>query len=261
MRVVRRVANPLVLVAVAAAGAGRVEAAPTGTLTIEGDVSAWTDVVLPAGVTFDLKRATVSGNGRFAGFYVDARVADGRRIGMLSMRDFHAPGDAPEAQPLGTDPPTLPPGAYRIYLIADGRTSVRVPVDGMASRTVRPARVTKAAVAVQRLPVTGVAVSGRQPMTAARRSLSLSTLLLDDVLAFAGTIAVCVTSHGGRCDGDRADGTRLGYYVNPSGPYPFIWTVVYPPGTMAGRLDAVQEAQNVAGVTHAVGASFTLDLA
>lgn len=235
-------------------------APPAGTLTLRGSTSAWTTFDVPAGVTLDVSGATVTTSGRFGGFYLDSTHADGRRVGVVRLRDYHVPGDTAHLQELSTEPGTLPQGRYRLYLIADTATVVKIPVTGMASRVLRPANRTAASAAVQVLRPDGIAVQGRQPVTAARRSVSLSSVLLDDVQVFVGTISACLTAPGGACNSGRIDGGRAGYYVNPYGAYPFVFTVVYPPGTKAGRVDAVQEAENVAGITYAAGASFTLAL-
>lgn len=233
-------------------------AAQSGTITIHGSTSAWTALDVPAGVAMDLSRATVSGAGRYGGFYVDLGGEHG--VGMVRLRDFHVPQGTPHLQNIG-DSGEVPRGHHTIYLLADGATTVRIPVTGMASRTLRPARRATAVAYVQELRRDALAMLGRQSLAVARRSVSFSSLLLDDTQVFVGTLSACLTSPGGICNSGKEDGGRLGYYVNPYGAYPFGWTVVYPPGVKSGRLDAVQEAENVAGISFAIGASFTLALA
>lgn len=236
-------------------------AAPAaGTITLQGGTSAWTTFDVPAPLTLDLGRVTVTTSGRFGGFYLDAVAPDGPRNGIVSLRDYHVPGDTPYVERLGTDTTRFPRGRYRLYLIADTTTVVKIPVTGVPSRALRPANRTVATASVQELRRNGLAVQGRQPVTAARRSVSFSSVMLDDVQVFAGTISACLTAPGGACNSGGQDAGRAGWYVNPYGAYPFVFTVVYAPGLKAGRLDAVQEAENVAGTTYAAGASFTLGL-
>lgn len=235
-------------------------APPAGTLTLQGGTTAWMTFDAPAALTLDLRGATVTTSGRFGGFYLDALAADGPRDGVVKLRDYRVPGDTPDVQRLGTGAGSVPRGRYRLYLIADGSTVVKIPVTGMAGRVLRPTNRSVAAASVQVLRPNGIAVQGRQPVSAARRSVSLSSVMLDDVQVFAGTISACLTAPGGACNSGGPDSGRAGYYVNPYGAYPFVFTVVYIPGMKAGRLDAVQEAENVAGITYAAGASFTLAL-
>lgn len=233
-------------------------AAPPSTITVQGASTAWTTFDVPANVTLDYRNARVTTSGRFGGFYLDISREFGG-VGAVMLRDFHAPGDTPHTQAMGVGPGDIARGRYRLYLVADAYTVVRIPVRGMTSRTVRPTSRTDAAAAVQKLTPTALGVRGRQPVLAARRSVAFSSILLDDVQLFAGNLAVCITKVEQSC-GSGADGARTGYFVNPYGAYPFVWTVVYAPGAKSGRLDAVQEAENVAGVKYAVGASFTLTL-
>jgi hypothetical protein len=244
-----------------AGGVTPVTAAPSGTLTLTGSTSAWTTLDVPAGVGLDTEQTEVAGRGRFGGFFVD--TDERHQTGVIWLRGFKPPGEPGEVMNgLGPGNGELPRGRVRIYLVADGPTTVRIPVTGMASRTIRPGNRTTAAGSVQELRHgKRIARLGRQPVNAARRSVSMSAILLDDTQVFVGTISVCLTRPEGKCDSGGMDSGRAGWYVNPYGAYPFIWEVAYAPGVIWGRLDAVQEAENVAGIAYAAGGSFTLALA
>lgn len=251
---------------VAAAAAGLVlagvvapvAAAPRGTITLQGSTSVWTTFDVPAGITMDHRAMTVTSAGRFGGFYVDFRGEF--NLGALWLRDYHPPSE-PGGHVTGLGPTReVPRGRHRIYLVADGPTTVRIPVTGMTSRTLRPTRRTTASLTVQHLPRKGLGVAGRQPVLAAPRSVSFSSIMLDDTMVFAGTLAVCLTEPEGICNSGGWDSSRFGWLVNPYGAHPFVFTISYAPGARAGRLDAVQSAENVAGIAYALGASFTLAL-
>lgn len=234
-------------------------AAPQGTITLQGNTSAWAMIDIPRDVTIDARGITATGGGRFGGFYVD--FGGQENLGAVWLRDYHMPGE-PGGHVSGLDihSGNVSRGRYRIYLVADGPMTVRIPVTGMTSRTLRPTNRTTASVSVQHLPVRGFRVEGRQPVTAAKRSVSFSSILIDDTQVMVGSIAVCLTKPEGYCDSGGWDNARHAFFVSPQGPYTFGFTIMYSPGVKAGRFDAVQSAENVAGIKHAVGASFTLAL-
>jgi hypothetical protein len=155
----------------------------------------------------------------------------------------------------------LSAGRYRVYFIGDAPGTVSVPVTGSASRKIHPTEPTAASAQVQRLPVQQMThVEGRQPISLAPRSVSLSTVLIGRSRAYVGTLGACLTTPGGECDGG-ADGTYTGYAVSPTSEFDYSFTVSYADGAkQAGRHDARQTAENIAGITFGIGASFTLRL-
>jgi hypothetical protein len=92
-------------------------------LTISGDGTGYVDLRLDSEVTLDPTFAKFSTSGRVAGYYVrragspwDAPYAFG-----ASVRDVGVNGGSSK----------LAPGAYRVYLVADGRASVRILARGL----------------------------------------------------------------------------------------------------------------------------------
>lgn len=269
MRIRNLIASLFVtLGAVAAAPADAVEG---GALLLEGVRTASIDITLPSDTTFDIERLTVTGNGRFVGFYAEsldvplANRSDPRRhLGVVQIRDWHAPGGpamrldfAPES---GN---TLRAGRYRLYLLADGRASVRLPTAGSVVRRLNPKVTATATVAastdvltspfeasnVQRLDLSG------------KRSVSFSGILIGKSRAYAGTIGACLRAPGAECGEQGIDGGFAGFTVSPLNEVDFAFVVGYQPGVLApGAYEADQGAINATTLQYASAAAFSLDL-
>ena len=211
-----------------------------------------------------MDRTTVTTKGRFGGFYLEPESGDeaatpGRSIGVVVLDEVHAPNEPPFPLPLSDPGGTVRAGRYRIYLIADGPAQVKIPIDGSGSRRVAVTRPANASALVEQLPVSAVSVEGMQPITLARRSVSLSTILVGRFRGYVGTIGACLAETESTCPG--ADGAYTGFFVSPIDEVNFSWTVFYKPGAKpAGNYDARQTATNAAGITYGIGATFTLSL-
>ena len=244
------------------------QALPPAVLVLSGSSTAFVDVTLPTDVRLDTYHATTQTRGRFSGMYAEplgesdapARSDDDRHAGVLILTELHSPATPPEPLVL-TASSGLSAGRYRIYLIADGPSTVRIPMTGMASRRLTPTRRTTARLNLSSLKPNLVHISGREPLTVARRSLSLSTLLVGDFQeAFVGRIGTCLTARGTACSGQNLDGAWTGYVLAPTATFAMGWSVVYLPGIHIGPIDAVQEAANATGIDYGIGAGFTLTL-
>lgn len=147
----RLLALTLGLAAVASAGgtsvaAGAVRGVPLGgTVTLTGRTSGYLDVRLPVAATLanGASGASISGGGRWAGFY----LTDTRRNG-VRLLGGRAEGSrlGPYMMPLGgvTNAASfrLPAGSYRLYLLTDGApATVTLRLGGLSGRTsVTPSR-------------------------------------------------------------------------------------------------------------------------
>jgi hypothetical protein len=134
---------------------GHADAIEDDALVLEGVRTASIDITLASDTTFDLERLAMNGSGRFVGFYAEAldvpvasRSEPGRHLGAVQIRDWRAPGQpgltlsfAPERDN------TLRAGRYRLYLLADGQSTVRIPTMGSLDRHLRPAKPATANVA------------------------------------------------------------------------------------------------------------------
>lgn len=242
--------------------------AADGVLTLTGSATAYTTMTFAKAVTFDVWRPQAQRWGRFAGFYVEpvgkpdsqAHASDGYRTGTLLAREMRPPGQAPEAMPFAVTE-TVRPGTYRIYLIADGPTTLAVKVKGLTSRTITPRTRTGTAFTLENLQPHLNRVRNRDPLLGGRRSLALSMVLVGDVkVVYAGSIGACVVEPEGPC-GRNMDGEYSGVIVNPELKYSFGFAVVYQPGMRNGRLEAVQMASNATGFDYVIGMGFALTLA
>lgn len=244
------------------------------TLILIGKRSASVDVTLNADVTLDLQQMVTTGAGRFAGMYAEAisvpvpqRQAADRHGGAVRFRDVHEPGSPGflfsfVARPSGI----LKAGRYRLYLLADGPTQVRVPITGSRSLRVSPTRPAVTAVAsAADILVSAIEARNVQPLVlSGPRTVNMSALLVGEFRAFAGDIGTCLRrpeTECGSATGSGVDGPFASVGINPVGDYGLAWSVTYQPGTLApGRYEGVQEALNVAGLKYASGASLSLTL-
>ena len=244
------------------------------TITLSGSRTASVDVTFAEDTTFDLAKLTSTGAGRFAGFYAEAlgvapaqRLDGNRHAGAVMFRDVHEPGAAGYVFSfVATLPSTLKAGRYRLYLLADGPTRVRVPVSGIGSLRLVPSRPAVAAVASDPDILTS-AVEARnvQPLAiTCDRTISMSALLVGGFRAYAGQIGTCLRrpeSECGTATTSGVDGPFTGVGIDPVEDYGMAWRVSYQPGSLTpGRYEAYQGAVNVGGLRYASAAAFSLTL-
>ena len=264
------------MVLVTVASTVSTHAATPAVIVLQGTRTASVDVTLRSALTFDMASMTASGRGRFVGFYVDAigsaqRAAQDGHVGGVIPRDLHPPGVGEGwIVPIwnhSDSGQTLQAGRYRFYLIADGPSTVRVPLRLGRSQTLRPTRpatstlVSKADALVSRVEaknVQSITVSGA-------RNVSFSVLLLGKFRVYAGDIGTCLRKPETPCGSATntgIDGAWTGAAVSPLSDADFGWTTVYSPGALPpGRYEAWLGALNAGGLTYATGAAFTLALA
>lgn len=118
------------------------DAAPAGVLTVRGSTSAYVDVTFPARFRlhtdmFETKTPPrVSTSGTFAGVWLD-RIGGDEATGAVEMAGL----PAWSGMPIGLGGTGwLPAGSYRVYLLADGPTTVRINADGLRDTTLTPER-------------------------------------------------------------------------------------------------------------------------
>jgi hypothetical protein len=265
----RRSVIVAVVLAALASATPSLAAEPAGALKISGSRTSSIVVDFGRDFTLDVYAMTVTSRDGFSGFYLERATATERQggrdtSGAVLLHDLHAPDDSAFPIPLsgGEDPNVkLGAGRYRVYFVGDRPGTVTVPIKGVASRTVKATALTDASANVEPLRVELMThVQGRQPITVAPRSVSLSTLLVGRFRAHAGSIGACLTQPGGECDGG-VDGDYTGVSFSPTSEYDFSWTVSYADGAKkGGRYDARQSATNAAGISFGLGGSFTLKL-
>lgn len=245
-------------------------------LSLEGSRTASIDVTLKSKLTFDYTAASgsITGKGVYSGFYAEAidkpaelRTADGSSVGLVSMRDYHGPGETAHvlnlAASFGT---TLNAGRYRFYLLAQGPTSVRLPISGATSYSLHPTKSAFAsAVARTDILTDPVEAFNRQPLRLeGPRSVAVASLLVGRFRAYLGLLGACINTPGFDCGQGRTtagDSGRSLEMVSPLQDLELSWNVLYEPGVLpAGTYDAIQEATDAATLQYASGAAFALAL-
>jgi hypothetical protein len=265
----RRSAIVAVVLAALAPATPSLAAEPAGALKISGSRTSSIVVDFGRDFTLNIYAMTVTSKDGFSGFYLERATAAERQggrdtSGAVLLHDLHAPDDTAFPIPLsgGEDPNVeLGAGRYRVYFVGDRPGTVTVPIKGVASRTIKATALTDASAEIEPLRVERMThVQGRQPVTVAPRSVTLSTLLIGRFRAYAGSMGACLTNPGGECDGG-VDGEYSAFSVSPASEYDFSFTVSYADGAKkGGRYDARQTATNAAGISFGVGGSFTLKL-
>ena len=270
-RVVTAVVMAAALLAPASSGAW---AQQGSSFRIAGPRSASVDFVLQQATTFDVDKNSSSGSGRYVGFYVEAidrpyaeRDAAGRNLGLVSLRDFHPPGEPGLTLGLGVNRSgTLQPGRYRAYLLADGPSSVSVPITGSRNLRLSPTRPERTVADVQPdILASPVSASNRRGIRlTGPRTLAVSSVLVGRFRAYAGQIEACLATPESDCGSDAArgaDGTYAGWMVSPLNDIAFSFTLEYQPGVLKpGSYDGVQYALNGTTLQFASGAAFALSL-
>jgi hypothetical protein len=244
------------------------------TLTLTGRHSASIDVTFNADITLDLQQMVTTGAGRFAGMYAEAisvpvpqRQAADRHAGAVRFRDVHEPGSPGflfsfVARPSGT----LKAGRYRLYLLADGLTQVRVPMTGSRSLRLSPTRSAVTAIASDAdIIVSAIEAKNVQPLVlTGARTINMSALLVGEFRAFAGDIGTCLRrpeTECGSATSSGVDGPFTSVGINPVEDYGLAWSITYQSGVLTpGRYEAFQGALNAAGLKYASGAAFSLTL-
>lgn len=135
MRLPRRSAVAVVLLAVGALLPGLARAAEEG-IVLRGAISSWVDVTIHESVEIPRADIDVTSAGRFAGFYLLPHFSTHEPVGALWSPRLGAPTSA-SLLPLG-DTWTVTAGAYRLYLLAEARTEVFIPLPGSALRAYQP---------------------------------------------------------------------------------------------------------------------------
>lgn len=171
MKVTRRVLLVLsLLLVVGPAGRAAVAAPQPQFITLVGSQTAYVDVRFDEKFRLDEGSTKLSYRADFAGWLIrrlgePVDIDNGNITGAYAIREVGPPGSPPHVHPAGLRPyqdKPLAPGLYRVYLLADGPATVRIPiVSGAAPQTIRPLRPTTARVAATELEVTGGQVAAR----------------------------------------------------------------------------------------------------
>lgn len=221
-------------------------AAPTPhMLTVRGVQNAYADVTFAGRVRFDTSATPTTppvydATGTFAGVYVEPVLGGGPVAGTVLLRAMPGMSDVPiPLSPQGW----LGPGRYRVHLLGDGFTTVKIRVEGLR-RDLTVTTKTRSAIVAEWVirGVAGVAAPVDRtiaPFTVRRRTLAVVAEAHEST-GFYGRRDVCVRQRTNGLSPCLDGNSGRGWYW---GVYPFRWTLgsaaVYRPGTLpVGELEA-----------------------
>ncbi|HWL34852.1 MAG TPA: hypothetical protein VNQ77_01540 [Frankiaceae bacterium] len=234
----------VLLVSLVSIPASAATAAPTSrTLTVRGVPNAYAEVMFAGRVRFETatkSRPSYDAKGTYAGAYVERVRGDGPVAGTVLLRAMPSLSDVPF--PLGPQG-WLPPGRYRVHLIGDAPTTVKIRVEGLR-RNLTITTKTRANVVAKWISrgMAGVATPADRtivPFTVRSRTLTVVAEAHEST-GFYGQRDVCVrerTNGLSPClDGNSG-------HARYSGVYPIRWTMggaaAYHPGALPlGELEA-----------------------
>lgn len=213
------------------------------TLTVRGVPNAYAEVTFAGRVRFETatkSRPSYDAKGTYGGAYVEPVRGDGPVAGTVLLRAMPSLSDVPF--PLGPQG-WLPPGRYRVHLIGDAPTTVKIRVEGLRrDLTVTTKTRTNVVATWVSRGMAGVATpADRTIVPFAVRSRTLTVVAeAHESTGFYGQRDVCVrerTNGLSPClDGNSG-------HARYSGVYPFRWTMggaaAYHPGALPpGELEA-----------------------
>jgi len=237
-------------------------------LTITGRTSGWVDVRVPAGgeENIAVERIQVTTSGRFGGVVVTTPHAPGifQTVGSLVVRDFTAPGFAP--RPISVGVPTLRVTGgqiMRVYLVADGPTTVSFPTSVAPGRTLRVTKRASVGVTVAALPKIGDAWSRTSRVTTRGSAIVLAGVLAEQNAVALSDVDLCVTPPGAACDASPL--MRIGgEAVNEDADVELAETaqrwILRGFASRGGTFAVTQRVSHPLGLVRASGVVFTLGL-
>lgn len=146
MRTLRRAVVASLLLAFALAPTGPAAArqedpAATRYLVVRGSASAFTTIRLDSKIKLLADRSIIRSNGTYAGYVLQRIGKPGYLSGMFAMPAIDDTYQKFAPQSIFDQERAIPAGAYRLYLVGDGRTEIRIPALGLQrSLEVRPDR-------------------------------------------------------------------------------------------------------------------------
>lgn len=214
------------------------------TLTVRGLPNAYAELTFASRVRFETSATSKAppsydAKGTYAGAYVEPVRGDGPVAGTVLLRAMPSLSDVPF--PLGPQG-WLPPGRYRVHLIGDASTTVKIRVEGLR-RDLTVTTKTRADVVAQWVSrgVAGVATPADRaivPFTARSRTLTVVAEAHEST-GFYGRRDVCVRKRTNGLSPCLDGNAGRGWYW---GVYPLRWTLggaaVYRPGVLpVGELE------------------------
>lgn len=169
-------------------------------IAIKGSSSGWVDVFVHRLVDVREDQIVVRG-GRYAGFYLVPDTATRNPMGALAVPSVGAGGDSGgRLVRLGADY-QVAPGAYRLYLIAEGYTEVFIPIPGERFVEVRPRHAASTRLQPLSFVVSGDSADERRMRLAPRRASVMAAIQQVSSTGLTGVdyIATCLVPASMEC--------------------------------------------------------------
>jgi hypothetical protein len=249
---------------------GPAQAKEASSITLTGSHTAYVDVEFDHTLKLELGRSRMDYNGDYAGWMMH-RVGGSlggdaaKVLGGYVIRDAVAPGQS-AARPnstIGFGTVAVKAGTYRIYLVADGPTEVRIPIaSGSPSLSLAPTTETTSAADVVDFTVGQGGVINEEKRTPVHVGPTSFGVSLAAIYSSAGTTAhsidTCFAAPGAECEPPvPTSGAIVGDSEGSSASY----ASHYAPGELAaGDYEAVQTIKTAGSTAGAVGAFLIVDL-
>lgn len=183
----------------------------TAILTLRGESNSYAEVRLDAPATVRPSETAVSTTGTYAGFAIYAMPGHHFRTALYWVTAFEEMGSPFPPLTFSRNEVVLDPGVYRIYLVADGPSTVKTRIEGLARPLkLRPATLARMEAGVLDLAVAPLATLGAASIPVRFREGGQVFMIAMQVAHYhqASRMAMCVADPGVR---DCALGARNVY--------------------------------------------------
>ena len=198
-------------------------------ITLSGSKSGWTDIHFDSPVQMLSEDTKIKSKSDYAAYVLQKKGEPDYRSGAFWLSIFErAGGLAPEPMSAGT----IPPGNYRLYLITEGRSTLRIPVEGLkASRKLSPRKPVKSDGGTHELP--DITAEDRIPVTLRKNSVLLGGHFFISEQHQATTEEQCLTRPGANhCLTETYGVSTIGAILSPGNVTPgwgYSWLLLAHP--------------------------------
>ena len=233
-------------------------------LTLTGDRTAYVDVEFDRPITLDVGATRIEYGGSHAGWLMHpAGSAPSRDLtGSYAIRDAQPDSGSKPSDTLNYGKVKLKSGTYRFYLLADGPTTVRIPiVSGAESFELRPTTPTTSISKTVDFTVGDAGMANeehRTPVHVGPSSFGASIITVASESGLAlDSIDACFAPAGGDCEPPALQGAIVG---SDEGSW-MSYSARYSPGELeAGEYEAIQSAMTAGSIKTVTGATLLVDL-
>lgn len=213
---------------------------PAGTfLVIRGDSAASSSLKLPADVIFDLDKMEIQTKGSYVVWQLVYKVrAKGHTFQFPAAGALHVPAfERADSRfgPISLGSKVKYAGDYRLYLVTDGPTTIRVPAEGLKRTTrIRPSTPVRSKGSLFHLAESSHPVAGTSEMPVRLTDTTftiMSFVSVDENLVAAAVQGCMVPEERPLCTNQPGDGSAGSTFVshrsdvtNPDSSSRYMWT-------------------------------------